>query len=185
MTYQCLTYNTSLPSTLIKDLENEFDSHIILSNSTVKDEKINKTKKVRNSKNGWISTNHWLSGFLWFYVQKANRENFYYDITDIENNLIQFCRYDIGEYYSWHVDSCISNNSNTCRKLSFILQLSDSSEYDGGDIQFLDENDNTYFAPRDIGSITIFDSRTKHRVRKVRKGTRKSIVGWVLGPRWK
>jgi PKHD-type hydroxylase len=31
----------------------------------------------------------------------------------------------------------------------------------------------------------LFDSRTPHRVRKVRSGLRKSLVGWVVGPRWK
>ena len=33
--------------------------------------------------------------------------------------------------------------------------------------------------------MILFDSRTKHRVLKVTKGTRRSIVGWVVGPRWK
>ena len=30
------------------------------------------------------------------------------------------------------------------------------------------------------GCIVLFDSRTQHRVLKVTKGTRRSIVGWVL-----
>ena len=38
---------------------------------------------------------------------------------------------------------------------------------------------------RQRGAIILFDSRTRHRVLKVRKGVRRSIVGWVLGPRWK
>ena len=32
------------------------------------------------------------------------------------------------------------------------------------------------------GTIVLFDSRTQHRVHKVRKGVRKSIVGWCVGP---
>ena len=48
-----------------------------------------------------------------------------------------------------------------------------------------DENNKIYIAPRQRGAIILFDSRTKHRVLKVTKGVRKSIVGWVLGPRWK
>jgi predicted 2-oxoglutarate/Fe(II)-dependent dioxygenase YbiX len=36
-----------------------------------------------------------------------------------------------------------------------------------------------------VGSVILFDSRTKHRVKKIRRGVRKSIVGWVVGPRWR
>ena len=42
---------------------------------------------------------------------------------------------------------------------------------------------NVIFAPRKRGTVVLFDSRTQHRVLKVTKGTRKSIVGWVVGPR--
>ena len=33
--------------------------------------------------------------------------------------------------------------------------------------------------------MVLFDSRTQHRVLPVKKGVRKSIVGWTVGPRWK
>jgi PKHD-type hydroxylase len=71
------------------------------------------------------------------------------------------------------------------RKLSFSIQLSDPDDYEGGNVQLLDEAGNNYIAPRKRGCICLFDSRTQHRVLKVTKGTRKSIVGWVVGPRWK
>ena len=49
----------------------------------------------------------------------------------------------------------------------------------------LDETGKSYFAPRKRGTVILFDSRTQHRVLKVTKGVRKSIVGWTVGPRWK
>lgn len=146
------------------------------------------------------------SGFIWHYVERANRENFCYDIRNIDGENLQYTRYGEGEYYGWHNDAGISSqykpiskgNRGTelvqdfineqgelVRKLSFVLQLSDSEEYEGGNLQLLDENGNTYFAPRKRGTIIIFDSRTQHRVLKVTKGTRKSVVGWVVGPRWR
>ena len=76
-------------------------------------------------------------------------------------------------------------NCEIVRKLSFSIQLSDPDDYEGGNVQFLDEAGNSYFAPRKRGTIVLFDSRTMHRVLKVTKGTRKSIVGWTVGPRWK
>jgi len=71
------------------------------------------------------------------------------------------------------------------RKLSFSLQLSDPEDYEGGELEFLDNQDEPFFAPKQKGTIVVFDSRVKHRVRKVTNGLRKSIVGWVVGPRWK
>ena len=71
------------------------------------------------------------------------------------------------------------------RKLSFAMQLSDPDDYEGGNVQLLDEAGNSYIAPRKKGAIMLFDSRTQHRVLKVTKGVRKSIVGWTVGPRWK
>ena len=71
------------------------------------------------------------------------------------------------------------------RKLSFVLQLSDPNDYEGGNLQLLNEAGKTYIAPRKRGTIILFDSRTQHRVIKVRSGVRKSLVGWTVGPRWK
>jgi predicted GIY-YIG superfamily endonuclease len=48
-----------------------------------------------------------------------------------------------------------------------------------------DENGKSYFAPKKKGVLIVFDSRAPHRVRKVTKGVRKSIVGWSVGPRWR
>ena len=169
-------------------------------------------KEKRNSKNTWIPTHHWIAGWLWHYVQKANKTNFLYDLSHIDGGSLQYARYAEGEFYGWHNDSSIEvhykptfeevssggiiNNDKfhndklnqkheLIRKLSFSLQLSDPDDYEGGNVQLLDDNNKIYVAPRQRGSIILFDSRTKHRVLKVTKGVRKSIVGWVVGPRWK
>ena len=76
-------------------------------------------------------------------------------------------------------------SSEYVRKLSFTLQLSDPDDYEGGNIQFIDDENKSFMAPRQRGAMILFDSRTQHRVLKVKKGVRRSIVGWVLGPRWK
>ena len=41
--------------------------------------------------------------------------------------------------------------------------------------------DKPFIAPRQRGAIILFDSSIRHRVLKVKKGVRRSIVGWVLG----
>ena len=79
----------------------------------------------------------------------------------------------------------VNENTELVRKLSFALQLSDPDDYEGGNVQLLDESGESYIVPRQKGCIVLFDSRTQHRVNRVTKGVRKSIVGWTVGPRWK
>ena len=79
----------------------------------------------------------------------------------------------------------LNKQTEHVRKLSFTLQLSDPDDYEGGNVQLINEANQNYIAPRQRGTIILFDSRTQHRVLKVTKGTRRSIVGWVVGPRWK
>ena len=161
---------------------------------------------VRNSQNTWIPTSHWMSGWLWYYVSKINRSNFLYDITDIDGGTLQYAHYREGQYYNWHSDTALetyhkpqsnfdssANRGNEeliqvgeyTRKLSFTLQLSEPTDYRGGEVEFLDSEGQRFLAPKQRGTMIVFDARTRHRVRKVKEGLRKSIVGWGVGPRWK
>ena len=70
------------------------------------------------------------------------------------------------------------------RKISLSLQLSDASEYEGGEL-LVTHGSKPDVARKNRGSITFFPSYIMHEVTPVTKGTRKSIVGWVTGPRWK
>jgi len=145
---------------------------------------------------------------MWYHIEKTNRENYLYDIIGFEGETLQYSEYREGEYYTWHVDAglpvCYQQtplgnggcdqvraheknllNSELIRKLSFSLQLSSPEEYEGGQLQFLGDSGDSIFAPKEKGTVVIFDSRVKHRVRQVTRGVRKSLVGWVLGPRWR
>ena len=192
---------------LVKDLK-KYDKAI--KDSVVRDEvgnpALEETKGVRKSSNAWIDGGNWVSGFVWYYIMKANRENFMYDIEGIDTNEIQYTEYQKGEYYDWHIDDDITRcmvNDNVLtsadnhgeniailageyiRKLSFSIQLSDPEDYEGGELEFNVNNEERFFAPNKKGTVIIFDSRIQHRVREVKSGVRKSLVGWVVGPRWK
>ena len=206
MAFQSIWYFSDLPEKIIEtieeDLTNNFQNQ--MADSRLYGDELNKDK--RNSKNAWIPTTHWTAGFVWNYVERANRENFLYDIRNIDGESMQFTQYSEGEFYGWHNDAGISGHykpvsvGNHCegraqdylnenlelvRKLSFVVQLSNSDDYEGGNLQLLGEDGKSYFAPRKRGTVIVFDSRTQHRVLKVTKGTRKSLVGWVVGARWK
>ena len=206
MAFQSVWYYTNLPEDIVdiieRDVADNFDES--MADSKLHGDALN--KEQRNSQNAWIPTDHWVGGFLWHYVQRANRENFLYELTNIDGESMQYTRYGEGMFYKWHNDAglatqykptSVGNRAdglaqdflNTqvelVRKLSFSLQLSDPDDYEGGNVQLIDENGQQYIAPRKKGTIVLFDSRTQHRVLKVKKGLRKSIVGWVVGPRWK
>ena len=200
------TWNiTDLPSEMVDILERDIEKFDDWKDdSKVMGDEI--VPKIRNSKNAWIPTDHWIGGWIWYYIQKANRENFLYDLYDIDGGSIQYTHYGQGDYYTWHNDGDImsafkpsiipSTSTNLSqdqtiqkgecvRKLSFSLQLSDAKDYRGGEVEFVDSSGKRYFAPKQKGTLIIFDSRIKHRVRTIKSGLRKSLVGWVVGPRWR
>jgi predicted 2-oxoglutarate/Fe(II)-dependent dioxygenase YbiX len=211
LAFQSIWYYTNLPNEVIdiieKDLSETFDDQ--LQDSRVGHGDYGTVDKdKRNAKNTWIPTTHWVAGFVWHYVQRANRENFLYDLTNIDGESLQYTVYGEGEYYGWHNDAglasyykpmaggnrghgeaiaadFINENCEKVRKLSFSLLLSDPDTYEGGNLQLLDETGKSYIAPRQRGTIILFDSRAQHRVQKVKSGVRKSLVGWTCGPRWK
>jgi PKHD-type hydroxylase len=65
-----------------------------------------------------------------------------------------------------------------------VLQLSDPSEYDGGDLELFIAPNPTV-ATRKKGLIYIFPSWVLHRVTPVTRGIRKSLVIWITGPKFK
>jgi PKHD-type hydroxylase len=142
-------------------------------------------KQTRKSKQLWLNTDHWVAGMMAHFVLQANREFFKYDLEGWAER-IQYTVYgEKGSFYGWHVDTALSSfNSELLRKLSISLILSDPDEYEGGEIQFHRlYNLETHKPPR--GTAIIFSSQTPHRVRPVKSGVRKSLVGWFGGPKWK
>jgi PKHD-type hydroxylase len=104
----------------------------------------------------------------------------------------------LNQYYDWHCDSWEkvyeSNgpDNGKMRKLSMTCQLTDGSEYEGGELEFdfrnydpymRDESKHIRSVPEILpkGSIVVFPSHLWHRVKPVTKGTRYSLVVWHLG----
>lgn len=187
MRYQSVWFETRMNDELINLIEKECKrlDNILSPGLVSENEEI---VSVRDSQVSWINDDHWIVGMCYHYVLKANKKNFNYDINGFDGGKMQYTSYAQGEYYNWHTDVDIftdNENDQDIRKLSISVQLSDPEDYTGGEVQLINGEDNTYFLPKTKGTIIIFDSRTKHRVRKIYSGNRKSLVGWVVGPRWK
>jgi PKHD-type hydroxylase len=149
---------------------------------------------IRRSKIKFIQENNknfaWMFEKLWHYAHHANR-NFRFDINNLE--FVQIAEYD-QEYkgcYVTHADVFwFQPEKHYSRKLSCTLQLSDPSEYSGGDF-LLEHLDGVYPTPsekkqmRGRGTGIFFPSFINHSVKEVTRGRRYSITAWFEGPKWR
>ena len=110
-------------------------------------------------------------------IGKGNEKYYKFNITGIQDS-IQYSVYTSEEqgYYDWHIDAM----KNHKRKISAVIQLSDQSEYEGGELQI--QNGGVSVAEKSKGSFIIFPSWISHRVTPVTKGVRKTLVLWIDGP---
>ena len=124
----------------------------------------------------------WLYERVWAAAQQCNRLFFNVDIATVEGN-IQFARYDSSDrgFYDWHTDFA---GFRPLRKISISIQLSRPEDYDGGDLELLFANQPARLE-KARGTFIAFPSFVLHRVTPVTRGTRWSLVAWILGPRWR
>lgn len=123
---------------------------------------------------------------LYFKILQINNRTFRYHLEGfVIHDLPRIFKYsaDRKDHYVWHRDTLLRPELGTCRKLSFSIQLSNSADYDGGDLEFLPEQKNPL--QRQQGSIILFPSYLTHRVSPITRGTRHVIVGWIYGPYFK
>jgi len=168
------------------------------------DKKLNKQevldlKRKRNSDLVWLN-DPWIYKELHPYVRTANKNagwNFDWDWSES----CQFTKYKLNQYYDWHCDGWPkpynrkdknAADHGKIRKLSMTCQLTDGSEYTGGELEFDCRNYDPHMRDeskhriqcKEIlpkGSIIIFPSFVWHRVKPVTAGTRYSLVVWHLG----
>ena len=139
---------------------------------------------VRDSKIKWINLDEnsmWMYDKLMNFASEANSIwNFnLYSIVDS----IQYTEYPEGcGHYDWHLD--IGPGSINHRKISIVVQLSDPSEYEGGELEIWTGGQFKQIQ-KVKGCVVLFPSFLLHRVTPVTKGLRKSIVLWAGGDSYK
>lgn len=123
---------------------------------------------------------------LWKMAIEANDTWFGFHISKLD--FIQFAEYDesyLGEYKAHHDVFWMNNDPIYHRKLSAVIQLSDPSEYEGGNLELLhvDQFPNPVEI-RTQGTVIFFPSFITHQATQVTKGTRYSIACWFDGHKW-
>jgi len=171
-----------------------------------------KNRYVRDSEICWLNDMS-LYNMINPFLEEANKKSgWQFEYNCAED--FQFTVYKPGGFYGWHADgqsdnfgvykrlipgvspntsdyTKIEKNIGKVRKLSMTINLNSPGEYEGGNLKF-------DFGPhstgqrfheceeiRPQGSIIIFPSFLYHQVTPITKGTRYSLVLWVLGKPFK
>ena len=94
-----------------------------------------------------------------------------FNITSLSSEC-DIIKYKVGSFFGKHKDN--SHSVTNHRKQSVVIQLSEESDYEGGELIISNK-----VANKTIGNTIVFDSRLIHEVTKLTKGTRYSFIGWV------
>lgn len=122
---------------------------------------------------------------MWKMAIQANDEWFNFHVTKI--SYIQLAEYDAsyqGEYKKHH-DIFWMSGTNYQRKLTAVIQLTDPSTYQGGNLELFGLTE--YPNPEEMrtqGTVFFFPSFLEHQATMVTKGTRYSLACWFEGPHW-
>ena len=144
---------------------------------------------TRISHNSFIFPNnqtHWIFEKLNQVIEICNNKWYNFDLNGYDR--YQYTEYHGNEKgrYDWHVNIGYGNgwNGNETRKLSLSLLLNEPSEFEGGELQIGSEK---HYESTNMqkGTVIVFPSFQMHRVTPVTKGIRKSLVVWVVGPKFK
>ena len=140
--------------------------------------------EIRESKVVWITPDpeiNWVYQRLTNIIMKLNEDYFRFDLFGFIEGF-QFTQYDAPSgYYGKHIDSMFNG---TVRKLSFVLQLSDPKDYEGGELR-IHLQDTPDVMKKKQGTVIAFPSPTLHEVTPITKGRRYSLVGWITGKPFK
>ena len=141
-------------------------------------------KNIRRSQIDWLYNTpdtEWVFKKFAHVTSQLNADYFRFDLTGF-GEPFQLTNYDQSEngMYGWHQDYGLA----VSRKLSLVMQLTDPSEYEGGDLQVMTSGEPVNMR-KQRGLIVVFPSYVLHQVTPVTQGNRQSLVAWISGPAFK
>jgi len=136
-------------------------------------------KEIRDVQRFLLPQNQGIGGILTSTALNANHYWWKYNIT--HSNQTEFLMYEPNGHYTAHVDTFHTHSDET-RKLTVLTFLND--DFEGGKF-FINADGNPYYPPQEKGTVLVFPSYFIHGVEPVTKGTRYSVVTWMVGPYFK
>ena len=152
-----------------------------LKNDVKKDVKDRYDTKMRVTTIGWIPFDQGapMYGRIEQWMINTNINHFGFEGMQITEQA-QYTEYPKGGFYEWHVDTdLVMNQMPPVRKISMTLLLSDPKDFEGGELELIDDKKRPSLKR---GHALFFASFIRHRVKPVTKGNRKSLVMWFGGP---
>ena len=176
------TVDPKLPKIILNEMFNQCKNLHFTDSKTFQTEGQN----VRQSKQHWLQWDTWIAGIIHNIFISANNDYFHYDLNHFDSG-IQVTRYGLNDHYGWHTDMLpvkSNNKENYSRKLSMSLLLND--DFEGGELEIANPMQMESFTVElKAGTVAVFPSWVKHRVKAVTKGTRYSLVAWMNGRNFK
>lgn len=140
---------------------------------------------TRDSDIAWIHHDQhsdWVFNRIANITSTVNYDHFMYNIDGVE--AFQYTKYGPNQHYTWHWDAEFGWQK-WVRKISMTLMLSDPDEYEGGELEIINNGnlDNKVSFKPNKGDMVFFASWMPHRVAPVTSGLRRSLVAWIMGER--
>lgn len=113
---------------------------------------------------------------IWFTdkLKKLDISDFKFENEFEKSRCLLINKYSEGGYFKKHRDDYALKPDWALRFKTLIVQLSDESEYEGGNFTVDD-----IITDKKIGNCILFNSSTYHEVLKINKGTRYSLTLWL------
>lgn len=136
-------------------------------------------------------SNQWIFDKLNQLIMHFNWDSFGYDISGYE--FYQYAEYRMEDagHYDYHVDIMFNGDNLQSiygietRKLSMTLLLNEPGvDFEGGEF-YVNLSDDGSAVDLKAGTAILFPSWLMHKVAPVTKGVRKSLVVWVIGPKFR
>ncbi len=141
----------------------------------------------RNENTAWI-----YDRFNWV-IQQLNEQFYNFDLNGYDT--MQYTEYESTEEgkYDFHMDTIMGRNippdmqTQGIRKLSIVMLLAEPDvDFEGGEFMVNSgQEQDAEKVEMKKGRIIAFPSWMLHRVAPTTKGKRKSLVIWVMGPKFK
>lgn len=150
-------------------------------------------EEIRKSKVSFYNRNvntNWFFEKINQVIEDVNEHHFNFILNGYTT--FQYTEYHSSELgkYDFHMDVVLGKGSTAdqflTRKLSLIMMLNDPmNDFEGGDFLIADSGDEPTKVEFKKGRIILFPSFIIHKVTPVTKGIRKTLVTWVLGPKFR
>jgi len=144
----------------------------------------------RSSNIAWMKDDSKVYSKISKIFKDANKQFFGIDVDYLDLD-IQFTEYVAEEegHYKTHIDSQLWELNNCFdRKLSLVILLNDPHEFEGGEFELtnlLTQKSGKVEELLNPGTAIVFPGIFPHKVNKITKGKRYTLVAWAYGNPWR